>query len=331
METMAARIADLYDLGEGPWTVRPVARGALGQIWKLSGRGCSWAVKEMLFGCDEGQVLVESGLRTAAERRGVASPRLLSNRHGAFVSQPAPGPEGSWVKVYEWIDGARPDTSDPEILSWCGRTLAVLHTAGTGTGGAGTGGAPDPWYEECPGEADWARLLAEVRRRGMPWSDALGRFVETSAKELARHVTPSGAGDVVTSHLDLQPQNVLVGATGPVLLDWDNAGPVSAGRELAQAVYVWSGGNDFDAERARRVVRSYRDAGGGPVIRGLESFSTLFATALNYVRVQAECAIDPTATREQREFASGQVVACLGRLPELSAVSRLARALETVR
>lgn len=326
MQTMTARIADLYGLGEGPWTIRPVARGALGQIWKLSGRGSSWAVKEMLFGCDEGQVRTESELRAAAERLGVASPRLFSDRHGAFVSRLGPGPEGSWVKVYDWIDGDRPDASDPEILSWCGRTLAVLHTAG-----AGTGGVPDPWYEQCPGEADWARLLAEVRRRGMPWSDALGRFVATSAKELALHVTPSGAGDVVTSHLDVQPQNVLVGAAGPVLLDWDNAGPIPAGRELAQAVYVWSGGNDFDADRALRVVRAYRDAGGGPVVRGLESFSTLFATALNYVRVQAESAIDPTVTQAQREFASGQVVACLARLPEPSAVARLARTLETVR
>ncbi|MGQ4403022.1 aminoglycoside phosphotransferase family protein [Streptomyces hayashii] len=326
METMSARIADLYGLGEGPWTVRPVARGALGQIWKLSGRGSSWAVKEMLFGCDEGQVLAESELRAAAERLGVVSPRLFSNRHGAFASQLSPGPDGSWVKVYEWIDGARPDVSDPDVLSWCGRTLAVLHTAG-----AGKGSAPDPWYERCPGEEEWARLLGEVRRRGTPWADELGRFVATSAKELARQVSPSGAGDVVTSHLDVQPQNVLVGATGAVLLDWDNAGPISPGRELAQAVWVWSGGNDFEADRALRLVRAYRDAGGGPVVRGLESFSTLFATALNYVRVQAESAIDQTVTRAQREFASGQVVAALGRLPKLSVVSRLARTLETVR
>jgi hypothetical protein len=56
----------------------------------------------------------------------------------------------------------------------------------------------------------------------------------------------------------------------------------------------------------------------------------LFATALNYVRVQAECAIDPKVTAEQREFGSGQVVASLGAVPELAVVSRLSAALARV-
>jgi hypothetical protein len=50
METIAADVADLYGLGTGPWTIRPVARGAPGQIRKLSGGGASWAVKEMSAG-----------------------------------------------------------------------------------------------------------------------------------------------------------------------------------------------------------------------------------------------------------------------------------------
>jgi aminoglycoside phosphotransferase (APT) family kinase protein len=164
----------------------------------------------------------------------------------------------------------------------------------------------------------------------MPWADALGRFIATSARELAHWVTPSDPGDLVTSHLDLQPQNVLVGRDGPVLLDWDNAGSASAERELARALFVWSGGNEGNAEAGVRVARAYRGAGGRAVVRGPQSFSMLFATALNYVRVQAECAIDPKNTAEQREFGSGQVVASLGAVPELAVVSRLSAALARV-
>ncbi|SER09519.1 Phosphotransferase enzyme family protein [Streptomyces sp. yr375] len=326
MQHMADVIADAYALGSGPWTVEPVTRGALGQIWKLSGNGSSWAVKELLFGCDEAQVRRESALRDAAEELGIASPRLLPNRAGTHVSRLAPTPDGSdgsYVKLYDWVDGTRADASDPEILSWCGRTLALLHTAG-----AGTSEALDPWYEQCPEAADWARLHEGVRRAGLPWSDALGRFIATSATDLAPHVTPSGTGDRVTSHLDVQPQNVLVGPTGPVLLDWDNAGPIPAGRELARAVYIWSGGNHFDATAARRVLRAYREAGGGPVVKGLDSFSMLFATALNYIRVQTESAIDPTLTPAQRDFASHQAVTSLHTVPDLTAVSRLAETLD---
>lgn len=320
MQSAADFIADTYALGTGPWTMTPVTRGALGQIWKLSGNGSSWAVKELLFGCDEGQIGREAALRNASEELGISSPRLMPNGDGAYVSQLAPSLGGSYVKLYDWVEGTQADASEPEMLSWCGRTLAMLHRAGEGT----ADGAPSAWYEQCPEDADWEKLHKETQRVGMPWADALGRFIATSAVELARYVTPSGPGGLVTSHLDMQPQNVLVGPAGPVLLDWDNAGVISAERELARAVYVWAGGNDFHADSARRLVRAYAEAGGPATVSGLDSFSMLFATALNFVYVQAECAVDPAVTAAQRAFGSDQVVASLRSLPDLAAVSRLA-------
>ncbi|EDY59839.1 MULTISPECIES: phosphotransferase [Streptomyces] len=312
-------IADAYELGAGPWTMTPVARGALGQIWKLSGNGTAWAVKELLFEKDEPDVGTEAALRDAAETLGISAPRLLADRTGSHVVRL---PEGSWAKLYDWVDGTAADPSDPEILSWCGRTLAILHTAGEGPSGT-----PSGWYERCNPESDWAELLGRVERAGLPWAAELSRFVTSTAVDLARHVCPSSPGDVVTSHLDLRPQNVLVGPDGPVLLDWDNAGPVSAERELARAVYVWSGGNRFDADAARCLVRAYRDAGGRAVVKSVDAFSMLFATDLNYVYVQAECAVDPAVTAEQRAFGSREAVAKLRGLPDLTAVVRLAETL----
>jgi Ser/Thr protein kinase RdoA (MazF antagonist) len=257
------------------------------------------------------------------EGLGIASPRLLPNRHGTHVSQLTASSGGSYVKLYDWVDGTAVDASDPDILDWFGRTMALLHTAGEGASET-----PDSWYEQCPQDTDWKDLHQKVRQAGVPWSDALSRFIGTSAAELTRWVTASEPGDLVTSHLDLQPQNVLVGPDGPVLLDWDNTGPISAEREFARAVYVWSGGDRANLDSARRLARAYRSAGGRATVTGPESFSMLFATALNYIRVQAECAVDPTVTAAQREFASKQVVASLHSVPDLRAVSRLAAALE---
>ncbi|MFJ1601916.1 phosphotransferase enzyme family protein [Streptomyces sp. NPDC088253] len=325
MRFTADFIAETYQLGAGPWAMTPVTRGALGQIWRFSGNGSSWAVLELLFGCDEEQVRREAALRQAAEDLGIASPRLFPNRHGAYVSHVTASSGGSYVKLYDWIDGAKADASDPGILDWFGRTMALLHTAGQGVSET-----PDSWYERCPQDVEWKALHKQVRQAGLPWAEELGRFSDTSAGELARWVTPADPGDLVTSHLDLQPQNVLVGRDGPVLLDWDNAGVTSAEREFARAVYVWSGGNHVDIDSARRLARAYRSAGGRAAITGPRSFSMLFATALNFVRVQAECAIDRSVTAAQREFASRQVVASLRGMPDLEVVSRLA-ALDAVR
>lgn len=322
MHGTADFIAETYALGAGPWTMTPVTRGALGQIWKLSGNGSSWAIKELLFGCDVEQVRREAALRHATEQLGIASPRLIPNRHGTHVSQLARSSGGSYVKLYDWIDGTKADASDPGILDWFGRTMALLHRAGEGANDT-----PGSWYEHCPQAADWKDLHRKVHQAGLPWADALGRFIDTSAAELAHWVTPTASGDLVTSHLDLQPQNVLVRPDGPVLLDWDNAGPISAERELARAVYVWSGRNQVNPHSARRLMRAYRSAGGKATIKGPQSFSMLFATDLNYVQVQAECSIDPAVTSAQREFASNQVVDSLRRLPSLAAVTELADAL----
>ncbi|MFC9680718.1 aminoglycoside phosphotransferase family protein [Streptomyces sp. NPDC056948] len=324
MRDTAGSIAEIYSLGTGPWTMTPVTRGALGQIWKLSGNGSSWAVKELLFGCDEAQVRREAALRDSAERLGIASPRLHADRHGAHVSRlDSPG-GGSWMKLYDWVDGTRADASDPDVLDWFGRTMALLHQAGEGAVDT-----PDDWYERCPDDAAWEDVLKKVRDAGLPWSDELSGFIATSAPPLAHWVTPSASRGLVTSHLDLQPQNVLVGPDGPVLLDWDNAGPVSAEREFARAVHVWSGGNEVDIESARRLARAYRGAGGPAVITGPESFSMLFATALNYVHVQAGTAVDPAVTDAQRAFAGEQAVAFLRGVPDLAAVALLVAALDT--
>ncbi|MFC9508288.1 phosphotransferase enzyme family protein [Streptomyces sp. NPDC057002] len=324
MRDTAGSIAELYSLGTGPWTMTPVTRGALGQIWRLSGNGSSWAVKELLFGCDEAQVRREAALRDSAERLGIASPRLHADRHGAYVSRlDSPG-GASWVKLYDWVDGTRADASDPDVLDWFGRTMALLHQAGEGAVDT-----PGDWYERCPDDAEWEDVLKKVRDAGRPWSDELGGFIATSAPALAHWVTPSAPRGLVTSHLDLQPQNVLVGPEGPVLLDWDNAGPVSAEREFARAVHVWAGGNAVDIESARRLARAYRGAGGPAVITGPESFSMLFATALNYVHVQAGTAVDPAVTDAQRAFAGDQALAFLRGVPDLAAVALLVAALDT--
>ncbi|MBR8639049.1 phosphotransferase [Streptomyces tuirus] len=323
MRDTADSIAETYGLGPGPWTMTPVARGALGQIWKLSGNGHAWAVKELLFGCDVEQVGREAALLDSAADLGVASPRLHPDRHGAHVSRPG-SPGGSYVKLYDWVDGAGADASDPDVLDWFGRTMALLHQAGEGAVET-----PKDWYERCPDDANWEDVLKKVRDAGLPWADELSGFVATSAPRLAHWVTPSPPDGLVTSHLDLQPQNVLVGPDGPVLLDWDNAGPVSAEREFARAVFVWSGGNDVNTDVARRLARAYRDAGGRAVVTGPESFSMLFATELNYIHVQAETAVDPAVTAAQREFAGRQVVTWLHRTPDPAAVSLLVAALDS--
>ena len=42
----AAAIGDVFELGPNPVLTGPVARGEVGQVWKLTSEGAAWAVKE---------------------------------------------------------------------------------------------------------------------------------------------------------------------------------------------------------------------------------------------------------------------------------------------
>ncbi len=65
----------------------------------------------------------------------------------------------------------------------------------------------------------------------------------------------------VSSHRDIKPDNVLLTASGPVLLDWDSSGPDTAEHELLRTALALG----FERKRPFiRTVTAYRRAGGRP-------------------------------------------------------------------
>jgi hypothetical protein len=58
------------------------------------------------------------------------------------------------------------------------------------------------------------------------------------------------ADDYVLTHRDLEPWNVLMTPAGPVIVDWDGAGPDSAGLVAAHAAYAFGGGHGPLTDRA---------------------------------------------------------------------------------
>jgi hypothetical protein len=73
-------------------------------------------------------------------------------------------------------------------------------------------------------------------------------------------------GNYATTHPDVEPWNVGMSDDGPVLMDWDLAGPDSCPLVVAHAALNFSTlDGQLRADRAVRIVRAYREAGGGPL------------------------------------------------------------------
>ncbi|WP_250031816.1 phosphotransferase [Paractinoplanes maris] len=165
-----------------------------------------------------------------------------------------------WVRAYEWVDG-RPLADTDDVATWLGETLARLHGLAPGADGRR---APE-WYRQDA--ALWQGWLEAGLGAGRSWAPLLRlhlRDVLDAAEWVARSF--AAAGDYVMAHRDVEPWNVLMTAGGPVLIDWDVAGPDSASLEAAHATLEFSrrGRANPDPAAVRKTFEAYVGAGGTP-------------------------------------------------------------------
>jgi Ser/Thr protein kinase RdoA (MazF antagonist) len=208
-------------------SITAVSRGAVGRIWRLDLGAESFAVKELFRDADEESVRREVAFAAHVAATGIRLPASLPDRGGRFLARLPERAGGGWLRLYQWIDGESVDLTDPRAAGQIGELLGRMHASAVPPQGQA-----DPWYETAPGPATWSLLADAGIARGAQWAQALAQHTGL-LRELAALVTPPADDQLITCHRDLHPGNVLVDASGElVLLDWDDVGPAVPGREL---------------------------------------------------------------------------------------------------
>lgn len=197
------------------------------------------------------------GIERQARAAGVAMPRPLEPVVSAAAFGYAADVDGDGVvRAYTWVDGE--PVGETDVADWLGTTLARLHRL------APVRAAEPDWYGLHPA-AQWEAWLARGTERGRVWAPALAAalpaVLDTSQRIAAAF---DRAQDYVLTHRDFEPWNVMVAARGPVLVDWDTAGPDSAGLEAAHAILAFAlrGRAEPDPDAVRAAHRAYIRAGG---------------------------------------------------------------------
>lgn len=252
---MQDRVAAAFGLGHPTGDLHPI-QAASNETWRLDCGSGAFLVKRLGPGATTYRL---HELETAME----LERRALEAGVSAAVPVPPVEPLFGWVTVlpdgawraYEWLDHTSTDPVGPDSL-WFGTTLATLHRLYPLPGTA-----QPPWrWLGVHAASDWERWIAEAGRRQRPWAPVADGEVEA-----VLHVTADvrriygQASDAVVGHGDFGPWNVLQTAGGPVLIDWDSAGPTTATTELGRAVVAFG---DDDLARMRGLVTAYTDAGG---------------------------------------------------------------------
>ena len=112
--SMASAVADAFSLGDAATLVGPVARGEVGQVWRLEAAAGVFAVKEPFHPTDDGWA---EGFREAAvfqntaRSAGVHSPGVVRTQSGEVVAWFDRSP----VRVYEWVDMAPADGAQQRV------------------------------------------------------------------------------------------------------------------------------------------------------------------------------------------------------------------------
>jgi Ser/Thr protein kinase RdoA (MazF antagonist) len=253
----AGPVADEYGLGPGAAMWGPVARGELGQIWRLESSRGAFAVKEWLeeFPWDE----LEEGaaFQEAASARGVPAPPVLRRRDGSLLLDL----HGTTAAVYGWVDVNGPDTAlDAAAV---GSLLAALHRVPF------DGRIPsDPWYTDPVGADRWDELIATLHSRRARFTELLAGYRDELVA-LESLMAPPGA--LRACHRDLWADNLrATPAGGLCLIDWDNAGLADPNGEVALTLFEFCRG---DPARARDLCAAYLEGGGPGRVRTPADFT----------------------------------------------------------
>jgi len=283
----AARVAATYGLGDVLAFTGPVARGVIGQIWRLDTSLGSWAVKEWFDEPVADELEEGARFQEAAAAAGVPSPPVIRNVNGNLLA----GLDGAITRVQGWVDlDERDPMLDPAEV---GRLVAVLHRVPF------EGRQPiDPWYTEPIGRNRWQQLADASASAGAPFAVQLTSRVDELA-ELDPLVIPPR--DLRTCHRDLWADNLRSTPSGGLcLIDWEDCGLADPSMELA--LVVWEFGRS-DPRRARAIHDAYVDAG-GPGRVGDESDFSMVIAQLGHIGTRA-CRDWLEATNDaERDFAA---------------------------
>lgn len=255
MSDLAALAAERFGLGR---LVAPPERrhGGVNGLWRVRTDRGEFAVHAMYprpgiaERCDA-TMAVECAATDAGVRLALPVPDPVTGR-AAVVFDRSDEP----VVVHEWVpaEPVHVDRCPPALYRRLGASVALVHGLDLRAGWP-----DDPLYRRTTA-TEWTELAGAARARGFGWADALAGAaseLEAAIDELDGWDATSGDQRVL-GHRDLTSQNVLDLDGTPVLIDWEDIGPIDAGNELGRTALDNLGRDGvLDDERLAAMLAGY--------------------------------------------------------------------------
>ncbi|PFA62810.1 aminoglycoside phosphotransferase [Bacillus sp. AFS015802] len=159
-----------------------------------------------------------------------------------------------WYLVFDWVEGKSVKT-DEITMGHCrimGSILADIHRINV----QGIGLVTEE--TEVRPSIDWSSYLMKGQAVEAVWmelfEDTIVHLYEWDAG--SREAEERLGTDMVVSHRDLDPKNVLWVQGEPILIDWESAGLIQPMHDLVETALYWSG--RFDQDRFSAFISGYK-------------------------------------------------------------------------
>jgi hypothetical protein len=281
------RIGDLFGLGGDAVLSGPVARGEVGQVWRLTTSRGAWAIKEPFERPSVDEANDDAAFQDEVFASGVSMPKVVRTTSGEVLADL----ESATVRVYEWVDLQQRDAMlDPAIV---GQIVAAIHRVNY------MGSNPvDPWYTDPVGAQRWDELVDQLMAAGAEFAEPLAR----QRNELvALEELLEWPSSLQTCHRDLFADNVLRTPSGALfVIDWENSGLADPSQELGLVLFEFGRGVP---QRARALYDAYIDAGGPGRIERPGNFSMVIAQLAHIGEISCARWLAPSRRAEQQHNA----------------------------
>lgn len=303
---VAARLAEVFGLGEVAGEMIQVSSDFMGGTWRLVTATGSWAMRPVFGWIQEDRAQLAVGLMEAAAAAGVQTPKAVRSVRGRLVE----GAGDRFWRADEWMDlgrtPARPVSRS--VAAAAGHVLGVVHRLALP--------APQPDLgtpSARPSEPQWRALVTRAHDAGAKWARMLEEAIPPLV-ELASVATDVDDEATILTHRDFAPGNTRTRRGGGLtVLHWEFAGGMSPRQELGNSMTQWTfgPGDEINVEGARAFMDAYVATGGGVRELDLGMFSKSVEMHLDWMYGRVVHALDERQP-DRQQFALRELSGLLG-------------------
>ncbi len=256
-----ARLCNSLKMGDFLGNPEPIAGGFLHKMFAINTTSGKYAVKAL-----NPQIM----LRPQAMKNYINAEKISNLAATKIPALPAKIIDGKSIHeiekqyylVFDWADAKSLKTFEifAEHSELMGEILASIHEIDfselsiTGE------------VSEAGQETDWSVYLQKGQAVNAEWVEMLWESIDnlyywnTRSSISQRHL----ADNLVISHRDLDPKNVLWKNDKPVLIDWESAGYVNPMYDLVDTAVYWSEAKEgsIDKDRFLAFIKGYKSRSG---------------------------------------------------------------------